>query len=174
TIFWEDETGLRSDDVRGRSFAPRGRTPVVGPSHKRAGLGLISAVTNKGELRWMVLDGALNAPSLIRILGRLLEDVDGQVFLIWDNLPVHRARAVQDWLAARPERIEVFYLPPYSLELNPDEGLNADLKQAVTRKPPARSKPELKRTVISHMRRLAKLPNRIRSYFGHPSFRYAA
>src|SRR3712207_8555473 len=66
TIFWGDETGLRSDDVRGRSFAPRGRTPVVRPSHKRAGLGLISAVTNKGELRWMVLDGAVKAASLIR------------------------------------------------------------------------------------------------------------
>jgi len=173
-IFWGDETGLRSDDVRGRSFAPRGRTPVVRPSHKRAGLGLISAVTNKGELRWMGLDGALKAPSLIRFLSRLLEDVDGKVFLIWDNLPVHRARTVQDWLAERTAQIEVFYLPPYSPELNPDEGLNADLKQAVTRKPPARSKPELKRTVISHMRRLTKLPDRIRSDFGHPSFRYAA
>jgi len=96
------------------------------------------------------------------------------VFLIWDNLPVHRARAVRDWLAERTEQIEVFHLPSYSPELNPDEGLNADLKQAVTRKPPARSKPELKRAVISHMRRLAKLPDRIRGYFGHPSFRYAA
>src|SRR4051794_240843 len=74
TIFREDETGLRSDDVRGRSFAPRGRTPVVRPSHKRAGLGLISAVTNKGELRWIVLGGAVKAPSQIRFLGRLIED----------------------------------------------------------------------------------------------------
>lgn len=77
-------------------------------------------------------------------------------------------------MAARTEQIEVFHLPVYSPELNPDEGLNADLKQAVTRKPPARSKPELKRAVISHMRRLARLPDRIRSFFGHPSFRYAA
>ena len=174
TIFWGDETGVRSDDGRGRSFAPRGRTPVVRPCHRRAGLGLISAVTNKGELRWMVLDGAIKAPSLIRFLSRLIQDANGKVFLIWDNLPVHRAKAVQDWLAVRKEQIEVFYLPSYSPELNPDEGLNADLKQAVTRKPPARSKPELKRTVISHMRRLTKLPERIRSYFRHQPFRYAA
>ena len=174
TIFWGDETGLRSDDVRGRSFAPRGRTPVVRPSHKRAGLGLISAVTNKGELRWMVLDGALKVASLIRFLRRLIRDARGKVFLIWDNLPVHRARAVRNWLAERQEQIEVFSLPSYSPELNPDEGLNADLKQAVTRKPPARSKHELKRTVISLMRRLTKLPGRIRSYFGHQPFRYAA
>ena len=98
----------------------------------------------------------IKAPSLIRFLGRLIQDASGKVFLIWDNLPVHRARAVRDWLAERTEQIEVFYLPSYSPELNPDEGLNADLKQAVTRKPPARSKPELKRAVISHMRRLVK------------------
>ena len=76
TIFWGDETGLRSDDVRGRSYAPRGRTPEVRVNHKRAGLGLISAVTNKGELRWMVLDSAVKAPSLLRFLARLVRDAD--------------------------------------------------------------------------------------------------
>src|SRR5919199_7007520 len=71
-IFWGDETGLRSDDVRGRCYAPRGRTPVVRVCHKRAGLSLISAVTNRGELRWMVVDGAVNAPTFIRFLERLI------------------------------------------------------------------------------------------------------
>ena len=97
-IFWGDETGLRSDDVRGRSYAPRGKTPVVRPNHRRANVGVISAVTNKGELRWMVLDGAINAPLLIDFLARLIRDADGKVFLILDNLRVHRARLVQDWL----------------------------------------------------------------------------
>ena len=76
-LFWGDgrtytSDGLRSDDVRGRGYAPRGRTPEVRVNHRRANLGLISAVTNKGELRWMVLDGAVKAPSLIRFLGRLI------------------------------------------------------------------------------------------------------
>ena len=79
-IFWGDETGLRSDDVRGRSYAPRGRTPVVRVNHKRARLGLISAVTNKGELRWMVLDGAIKAPGLIRFLARLVRDAGRRSF----------------------------------------------------------------------------------------------
>ena len=174
TIFWGDETGLRSDDVRGRSFAPRGRTPVVRPSHKRAGLGLISAVTNKGELRWMVLNGAITAPDLLRFLTRLVRDAEQKVFLILDRLPVHRSAKVRAWLAGREAEIEVFYLPGYSPELNPDEGLNGDLKQAVTRKEPARSKSQLKRAVVGHMRRLSKLPDRVRSFFGHRTFRYAA
>ncbi len=173
-IFWGDETGLRSDDVRGRSYAPRGRTPLVRVCHKRAGLSLISAVTNKGELRWMVVDGAVKAPTLIRFLRRLIRDARRKVFLILDRLRVHRARLTQDWLAQHRSEIEVHYLPPYSPELNPDEGVNADLKQAVPRKAPARSKQQLKRAAISHMRRLAKMPKRIRSIFQHQQFRYAA
>ena len=174
TIFWGDETGLRSDDVRGRSYAPRGRTPEVRVNHKRANLGLISAVTNKGELRWMVLDGAIKAPDLLRFLARLVRDAGQKVFLILDRLPVHRSAKARDWLVGREAEIEVFYLPGYSPELNPDEGLNGDLKQAVTRKEPARSKAQLKRAVVGHMRRLSKLPDRVRSFFGHKTFRYAA
>src|SRR5919106_259662 len=148
TIFWGDETGLRSDDVRGRGYAPRGRTPEVRVNHKRANLGLISAVTNKGELRWMVLDGAITAPDLLRFITRLVRDAGQKVFLILDRLPVHRSAKVRDWLAGREAEIEVFYLPGYSPELNPDEELNGDLKQAVTRAAPARGKEQLKRAVI--------------------------
>ena len=173
-VFWGDETGLRSDDVRGRSYAPRGQTPVVQVCQKRAGLSVISALTNKGELRWMVLDGAVKAPTLIRFLQRLSRDVGRKVFLILDRLPVHRAHPVRDWLTEHQAEIEVFHLPAYSPDLNPDEGVHADLKQAVTRKAPARNKPQLKRAVISHMRRLSRMPKRIRSIFQHPQFRYAA
>ncbi len=173
-IFWGDETGLRSDDVRGRGYAPRGRTPVVRVCHKRARLSLISAVANKGELRWMVVDGAVNAPTLIRFLRRLIRDARRKVFLILDRLQAHRARLTRDWLAKHRADIEVFYLPSYSPELNPDEGVNADLKQAVPRKAPARSRQQLKRAAISHMRSLSKRPKRIRAIFQHQQFRYAA
>jgi transposase len=174
TLFWGDETGLRSDDVRGRSYAPRGRTPVVRVCHRRIRLSLISAVSNRGELRWMVLDGAVNAAALIRFLQRLIREVPRKVFLILDRLQVHRAARVRAWLAEHRARIEVFYLPAYSPELNPDEGLNADLKQVVTRKAPARSKQHLKQATISHMRRLSQSPARIRSYFRHKPVRYAS
>ena len=173
-IFWGDETGLRSDDVRGRSYAPRGRTPLVRVCHKRARLSLVSAVANKGELRWMVADGAVNAPTFIRFLQRLIRDARRRVFLILDRLKAHRARLTRDWLAGHRSAIEVFYLPPHGPELNPDEGVNADLKQAVPRKAPARNRQQLKRATISHMRSLAKQPRRIRAIFQHQQFRYAA
>src|SRR3954462_7547301 len=104
-IFWGDETGLRSDDVRGRGYAPRGRTPVVRVCHKRASLSLISAVANKGELRWMVVDGAVNAPTLIRFLERLIRDARRKVFLILDRVRVHRGRLTWGWLAKHPGEI---------------------------------------------------------------------
>ena len=143
-------------------------------NHKRTNLGLVSAVINKGELRWMVMDGAITAPDLLRFLARLVRDAAQKVFLILDRLPVHRSAKVRVWLAGREAEIEVFYLPGYSPELNPDEGINGDLKQAVTRKEPARSKAQLKRAVVGHMRKLSKLPDQVRSFFGHKTFRYAA
>ena len=173
-VAWGDETGLRSDDVRGRSYAPRGRTPVVRVCHKRAGLSLISAVTNRGELRWMVVDGAVNAPTFIRFLERLIREARRKVFLILDRLKAHRARLTRDWLAEHGSEIEAFYLPAYSPDLNPDEGVHADLKQAVPRKAPARSKQQLKRAAVGHMRSLSRRPQRIRAIFRHPQFRYAA
>ena len=173
-IFWGDETGLRSDDVRGRSYAPRGRTPLVRVCHKRARLSLVSAVANKGELRWMVADGAVNAPTFIRFLQRLIRDAGRKIFLILDRLKAHRAHMTRGWPTEHRSEIEVHHLPPYSPELNPDEGVNADLKQAVPRKAPARRKQQLKRAAISHMRSLSKRPRRIRAIFQHPQFRYAA
>ena len=160
--------------MRGRGYARRGRTPLVRVCHQRAGLSLVSAVANKGELRWMVVDGAVKAPDLVRFLRRLVRDARRKAFLILDRLQAHRARLTRDWLAEHRAEIEVHYLPPYSPELNPDEGVNADLKQAVPRRAPARSKQQLKRAAVSHMRSLSKRPKRIRSIFQHQQFRYAA
>jgi transposase len=173
-VYWLDESGLRGDDVRGRSYAPCGQTPQVRPCQKRASVGVISAVTNEGELRWMVLNGALTAVVLIMFLQRLIRDAGGKVVLILDRLPVQRAAAVKAWLAQHRSQIKVYYLPPYSPELNPDEAINGDIKRSVTAKPPARSRAELKRNLICHMRKLSRLPKRVRSLFQHPTFRYAA
>lgn len=173
-IHWGDETGLRSDDVRGRGYAPKGQTPVVRVNHRREGFSLISAITHRGKVRWMIFNGALNATILIDFFKRLVREAQRKVFLILDNLRVHHAKVVREWLAEHLAEIEVFYLPSYSPELNPDECLNADLKQAVTRRAPARSKKQLKAATVSHMQRLSKSPGRVQKFFHHPSVRYAA
>lgn len=174
-IHWGDETGLSTNDVRGRGYAPKGKTPVVRVTQRRENLGIISTVTNQGKVRWKLFEGAMNADILIDFFKRLIRDTGGRkVFLILDNLRVHHARKVKAWLAEHETAIEVFYLPSYSPELNPDECLNADLKEGVTKRAPARSKKALKKAAVSHLRKLQKSPERVKSYFEHEPVRYAA
>jgi transposase len=173
-MHWGDETGLRSDDVRGRSFAPKGETPVVRINSKREGLSVISTVTNKGQMRWKIFEGAMNADILIDFMGRLIKGATKKIFLILDNLRVHHCKPVKAWLARHIDQIEVFYLPSYSPELNPDEMANADIKQAVTTHAPARTKLQLVKTTARHLRSVQKQPERVRHYFQHGPVKYAA
>ena len=173
-IHWGDETGLRSDDVRGRGFAPKGDTPVVRVNSRREGLSIISTVTNKGQMRWKIFEGALNADILIDFLRRLSKDATRKIFLILDNLRVHHSKPVKQWLARHTDRIEVFYLPSYSPELNPDELANADIKQAVTKQAPARTKLQLVKAASRHLRSVQRQPERNRRYFQHEPVKYAA
>lgn len=173
-IHWGDETSLSTSDARGRGFAPRGKTPVLPILSKRRSVSFLSTVTNQGKLRFMVLHKALDASLLIRFLGRLIRDADGKVFLILDNLKVHKAAKVRAWAEQHAEAIALFYLPPYAPELNPDEYLNGDLKVQIARRVPARDRDELKRTATAHLRSLQRRPARVRRFFEHPRVRYAA
>jgi transposase len=173
-ICWGDETGVRSDESRHRGYAPRGRTPIIRIPARRKSLSLIAAVTNQGKVRFMIYAGALTPRHLIVFLRRLTKDARRKVFLILDNLNVHKARAVRAWLAAQRAAIEVFYLPPYTPELNPSEYFNGDLKSSIQRDLPPRGQDELKRTILGHSRRIQKSPARVRKYFHHPAIRYAA
>jgi transposase len=173
-IHWGDETGLRNDSQYGRSYAPRGKTPAMLLPAKREHISLISTVTNRGKVWFMIYENALNAETLIKCLKRLIKDTGRKVFLILDNLRVHHSKAVREWLESHMDEIEVFFLPSYSPELNPDEYLNGDLKVGVHSGVPARSSSKLKAKALSHLRMLQKLPKRVRNYFRHPKIAYAA
>lgn len=173
-IHWGDETGIRSDSQHGRSYAPRGKTPVIRLSAKRASINMISTVTNQGKVRFMIYRDSMNAKRLIKFLRQLTKDADKKVYLVLDNLRVHHSKPVKEWLAAHTDEIEVFFLPAYSPELNPDEYLNCDLKAGVHSKPPTRDIGALKKNVQSHMMKLQKTPSRVRKYFKHRKIAYAA
>ena len=173
-IYWGDETGLRAGDVRGRSFAPVGKRPAVTVTAKHENLSMVSAITNKGKVCWMITEGAVNAERFTEFLERLLRGAPRKVFLILDNLRVHHSYVVNDWIEEHKEAIELFFLPSYSPDLNPDEHLNADLKQGVGQKAPTRTKATLRVAADSHMRLLEISPERIRKYFKDPVISYAA
>lgn len=174
-IHWGDETVLRSEDVRGRGFASKGETPVIRVnSSKRHGLSIISTVTNKGQMRWKIFNGALDPDILIDFLRRLIKGAPRKIFLILDNLRVHHSKPVKAWLAKHTDAIEVVYLPSYSPELNPDEMANADIKQAVTTQAPARTKLQLVKVPTRDLRSVQRQPDQIRAYFQHNPVNYAA
>jgi len=173
-IQWADETGLSNQANYGRSFAPKGKTPIIPRPAARFSQSMISSLTNQGKLRFMVYDGALNASIFLRFLKRLVKYARRKVFLIVDNLRVHRARIVMGWVRANAGKIELFFLPPYAPEHNPDEFLNNDLKQAMARRRAPKDKAGLKSGLTSYMRGLQKRPAKVRAFFLAPTVRYAA
>src|SRR3954454_6201853 len=173
-IQWADETGLSSRANYGRSFAPRGHTPVIRRPGKRFSQSMISSLTNQGKLRFMIYEGALKAPIFLNFLQRLIREATRKLFVIVDNLPVHRAHRVTAWVQNHADQIELFYLPSYAPEHNPDEFLNNDLKQAMARRRTPRDKAALKSSLTSYMRSLQCCPAKVRAFFQAPSVRYAA
>jgi transposase len=177
-ILWGDEMGLRSDDPIGRSYAPRGQTPVVPATGQRFGCNMISAISNLGQLWFMVFAGRLNAKLFVEFLGRLLRvSKDRKLFLIIDSHPAHKARKVTRWLDENHEErsgwLELFFLPGYSPELNPDECLNQDTKQALKKNRP-RYQWEMIGNVRRHLRRRQKQPQVVKRFFQEKHVRYAA
>ncbi len=158
----------------GRSFAPRGQTPVIRQPAKRFSQSMISSLTNRGKLRFMIYEGALKAPILLNFLRRLVREAERKLFVIVDNLPVHRARRVTAWVHDHVDQIELFYLPPYAPEHNPDEFLNNGLKQAMARRRTPPNKAALKAGLTSYMRSLQRCPAKVRTFFQAPTVRYAA
>jgi transposase len=172
-IHWGDETGVRGDCQHGRGYAPKGKTPVIRLSVKRSSINMISSITNQGKVRFMIYTDNMNAKRLITFLKQLMKGADRKIFLILDNLRVHHAKVVKKWLLDYTDKIELFFLPAYSPERNPDEYLNCDLKAGVHSQSPARNTNELKKKVRSHMMKLQKLPGRVMKYFKHPKIAYA-
>ncbi len=173
-IHWGDETGLCNDSYHGRSYAPRGQTPAIRLHPRCKRVNLISTVTNQGKVRFMIYKDKMNSNTLIKFMERLIKDSTRKIFLILDNLKVHHSYIVRDWLEEHKGQIEVFFLPSYSPELNPDEYLNCDLKVGVHSRTPATTKNQLMNKTISHLRKLQKLPARVKKYFRHPKIAYAA
>jgi transposase len=173
-IYWGDETAIRQDTAWARGYAPAGETPLIEHRARWESLTMISAITNQGLMRFAIQDGAINSSSLIEFLEGLIADsTPRKVFLILDNLRVHHSAQTREWLASRSKEIEVFYLPAYSPDANPDEYLNGHFKSALRTGPMTRSAHQLRAMAYRFMDFLEKTPSVVRSYVRHPAARYA-
>jgi transposase len=173
-IFFGDEAGIRSDHHAGTTWAAKGQTPVVSSTGARFGMNMISAVSAQGEFRFMIVPGRVNAGEFINFIKRLLVGASGMIFLIVDGHPAHKARRVTDFVESVKDRFRLFFLPPYSPELNPDERVWNDLKNNAVGRQAITNPDQLHGAVLSHLRFIQKSPDRVRGYFNNATTQYAA
>jgi transposase len=173
-IYWGDEMGVRSDHGTGTSYAPVGQTPVIRATGQRFGCNMISAITNKGALAFMVFTGKFVASGFVAFMRRLLKQAKGPVYLIVDGHPVHKSRLAKEFVARQGKRLRLILLPGYCPELNPDELLNQDVKTNGVGKSRPRHKMELMGIMRRHLHRRQKQPGVIQNLFRERHVRYAA
>lgn len=178
-ILWADESGIRMHELAPRAgYAPIGVRAVARVAGRTAGVNMISAIANSGQMSFRVFEGRFTADVFIDFLARLTRThADRKLYLIVDNHSTHHAKKVRAWLTARDraDRIELVFLPAYSPELNPDENLNQDLKRHMRAAPdrPA-DRPALNTVVRAFLRSVQRRPARVASYFHSSTCRYAA
>jgi transposase len=173
-VHWADGMGVRSDHQAGRSYAPRGETPAIPGAGQRFGCNVLSALTNRGHLSFMVFKKGFTASVFLQFLRRLVKQAHRKVFVIVDKHPVHRSKKVQAWLAQNATRIRLFFLPGYSPELNPDEMVNQDVKTNAVGRKRARNRAQLMVHVRRYPHRRRTDPDMVKRYLHEPSVRYAA
>jgi len=172
-IYFEDEAGVRSDYHRGTTWAVQGETPIIRTTGARFSLQMISAITALGKMKFMTHRGKVNSKVFCEFLKRLMHNAANKIFLIVDGHPIHRSVAVKRYVQSLKGRLRLFYLPPYSPELNPDELVWNSVKRDVGRSS-VKGPDDLQHKVRKHLRSLQKSPQIISSFFQEPNVRYAA
>ena len=173
-IYFGDETAVTEDANWVRGYAPKGETPVLAVPTRWIKLSMISAISPRGEVAFRIVEGTINAERFIEFLTALIEGAARKIILVVDNLRVHHAGIVSEWLADKTDRIELAFLPPYNPEANPDEYLNHDFKTALRLGPVSQDRDSLLAQALAFMNRLTTWPERVRASFRHPKARYAA
>lgn len=174
-IYFADAAHIRSDHHAGRTWGKKGKTPIVKSTGARYGMSLISAITAKGEMRFMIKEkGGVNADVFIEFLKRLLVGAHKKIFLIVDRGPAHRAQKTKNFVASVPDQLELIYLPSYAPDHNPDELVWKHLKADTVGRKATTDRDDFRKKVRASMRSLQKNPAKIRSFFQKPTTKYAA
>lgn len=174
-IQWADETSNVSVPSNIRGYAPKGKTPVLLQPATKFKVNMISSITNRGSVNFMIFDDKrMNQDIFIEFLEKLIKGSKTKIFLIVDNLRPHHGEIVKNWVKKMSKKIELFYIPAYCPELNPDEYLNCDLKATNNRTGIPKDAKGLKSNTNKFMTLLQKSPQRVKNYFKHPKIKYAS
>ncbi|MCI9374772.1 MAG: IS630 family transposase [Oscillibacter sp.] len=171
-IYWGDETGIDNRSNCERGFAPKGQPPILQVETKRERLNMLSALSRQGDIRFMLYEDSVNQQRLIQFMDRLVRTSNRKVFLILDSLKVHYGKKAAVWLERHRDKIELFFLPPYASESNPDEYLNHALKLSVHSGNLPRTKRDIRHKTASFVRTLQHSPDKVSAFFQHDQISY--
>lgn len=172
TLYFADKSTIPSDYHAGTTWAPKGKTPVVKKTDPQFKVNMISAISTRGDLRFMVFEGSMSGERFIKFLRRLIHNAPKPVFLVLGNHSVHRLNKVKEFVANTKGKFRLFFLPPYSPELNPDELVSYSIKRTIA-KQVITSKKDLKKRVVSFLRSLQNTPARVKPFFEHPVIKWS-
>ena len=172
TVYFEDESGVRSHYHSGKTWSLKGNTPVVQSTGARFSLNMIAAVTTRGKMRFMVVQGTVQAEQVCDFLKRLMHNAQNPIFLVWDGHPVHRSKKVKECIESFNGKLEVYVLPSYSPELNPTEQVWNSVKSNGSGRKALAGPHHFKSIIFSQLRRLQKLPHVVKAFFRHPDCAY--
>jgi transposase len=173
-ILWTDEVGVEADHHPGYGYAPVGEHATMEVPEPHIRVNQISAISNEGTVRFMTYKGTLNAAVFLLFLQKLIKGARRKILLIADRLQAHKTPEVMAWVETHKDRIEIFYLPAHSPEMNPVEYLNNDMKGGVNEAGLPEDRGTLHTRIVAFMGKLANVPKHVISYFLHPSVQYAA
>lgn len=171
-VFFADEASVRTDFHAGTTWAPVGQTPTVEATGERKAVKMVSAISPGGALRFQLHSGSMDQHRFKDFCRHLISDIDKKIFLIVDGSSVHKGKEVREFVNANSERIELFFLPPYSPTLNPDEWVNKNVKHDRVGRGVPQSVTDLKGLMLSALHRLQKRPDIVRGFFADPALRY--
>jgi transposase len=171
-IWFGDEAGISLDDPCGRTWGACGKTPVINVPYNKSRVNIISAVSTRGDLKFKIVDGNVNDSAFIDFLEGLVEDCKRPIVLIMDNASFHKTAAVRGFVKAYRECIRMFFLPPYSPELNPDESVWRYLKGQMKRLV-ATSKAHMKTAAERCLTTIAQSRDLVRSFFESKDTKYS-
>jgi transposase len=174
-LYFGDAAHIRSDHHAGRTWGKKGETPIVETTGARHAMSLISAITSRGHMRFMIVEkGGVNADVFIEFLKRLIAGATHVIFLIVDRGPAHVAKKTKAFVESLNGSLRLFYLPPYSPDRNPDELVWKHLKADTVGRMAVTNRDDFKSKVRSSMRQLQNDPAKIRAFYQKPSLQYAA
>ncbi|WP_042875959.1 IS630 family transposase [Cupriavidus necator] len=171
-IFFWDESGFRADSVHGKTWAPRGETPVVERPGQRQSMSAASAVNSKGAFWFATYEGGLSGELFVTLLKKLMFNRKKAVHLIVDGLPAHKKAIVKDYVASTQGKLTLHFLPGYAPDLNPDELVWSHVKRSGVARSPLQKGEKLGPRIHEQLAQIRRSPKLVRSFFRHPSVRY--